>query len=61
MYANELVADRSWYTADTAKLVAFDDCARSELHWNHGGMAYCLFDTRSEAVTYLQEHGFNAA
>ncbi|AVA38324.1 MULTISPECIES: hypothetical protein [Cupriavidus] len=60
MYANEIATGRNWYTADRAKLVTFNDCARAELHWNDGGYAYSLFDTEAEARQYLREHGFNA-
>ncbi len=60
MYANEIARGRSWYTADSAKLVTFGDCARAELHWNDGGYAHFLLDTAAEAREYLREHGFAA-
>lgn len=63
MYANEIATGRNWYTADTAKLVTFSDCARVELHWKDGGYAQCLFDEGNfvaDARQYLRDHGFDA-
>lgn len=63
MYANEIATGRNWYTADSAKLVTFNDCARVELHWNDGGYAQDIFEGsefESKARQYLREHGFNA-
>lgn len=58
MYANDLALGRNHYTADSAKLITFHDCARAELHWNDGAMVSNLCDTQDEAVEYLREHGF---
>lgn len=60
MYANDLAIGRNHYTADTAKLITFSDCARSEIHWNDGAMVSELFDTREEAVENLRRLGFDA-
>ncbi|HDR8994407.1 TPA: hypothetical protein QDB01_000284 [Burkholderia vietnamiensis] len=60
MWANDLALGRNHYTAETAKLVVFGDCARTELHWSDGAMVYELFDTRAEAVAHLRQHGFDA-
>jgi hypothetical protein len=58
MYANDLALGRSHYTADSAKLVTFPDCARSELHWKDGALVYELFDSREEAIQNLNRLGF---
>ncbi|MEX3984199.1 hypothetical protein AB4Y45_35170 [Paraburkholderia sp. EG287A] len=58
MYANDLALGRSHYTADSATLVTFPDCARSELHWKDGALVYELFDTREEAIQNLNRLGF---
>lgn len=60
MYANDLALGRNHYTADSAKLVTFHDCARSELHWNDGAYVYELFDTPQEAIQNLNRLGFYA-
>lgn len=60
MYANDLALGRNHFTADSAKLVTFHDCARSELHWNDGAYVYELFDTAEEAIKNLNRLGFYA-
>ncbi|MBK3779911.1 hypothetical protein G3A43_06560 [Paraburkholderia aspalathi] len=61
MYGNDLSLGRNHYTADTAKLVTFDDCARSEIHWSDGAWVYELFDTRAEAIENLHRLGFDVS
>ncbi|MHB9836865.1 hypothetical protein Q8F57_018690 [Paraburkholderia terrae] len=58
MDGNARSLGRNWYTADAATLVAFNDCARAELHWRDGATVYEIFDTRAEAIAFLNEHGF---
>lgn len=58
MRANDLATGRNWYTADTAKLFNFSDCARWELHWNDGAMVSGIEDTHEDAVKALRRYGF---
>jgi hypothetical protein len=61
MWANDIVTNsgRWWGSADRATLTDFGDCCRVDLHWNDGGHAYVLEDTRDEATQSLARYGFS--
>ena len=58
MYANELVGDKNWASADSCSLVNFGDCVRVDLRWNDGAYAYHLVDTMEEANKIANSLGF---
>lgn len=58
MYASDNAVGRSFYTADTAELTTFDDCARWTIRWNDGAWVYCVEDTKEEAAAALRRYGF---
>jgi len=58
MNGNQQSIGRNWFTADTAELTTFNDCARWTLKWNDGAEVYGIEDTKQEAVDALRRYGF---
>jgi hypothetical protein len=59
MNGNELSLGRNHYTADSGSLTDFGDCFRAELKWADGAHVYSIFDTKAEAVAYLNRLGWS--
>lgn len=64
-YKNEQAVGRNLRSADFVELHTFGpsctfgpSSTRMELHWNDGGFAYEVFDTREEAIQNAARLGF---
>lgn len=58
MHANDKALGRSWYTADSARLVCGPDWFRWELHWADGALVQGVEDNKDDAVAALNRYGF---
>ncbi len=59
MQASQNAVGRNHYTADSAELTTFSDCARWTIRWNDGAWVYGIEDTKADAVAHLARLGFS--
>ena len=58
MNVNDKALGRNWFTAHSAELTTFSDCARWTIRWDDGAEVTGLEDTREQALAALNRYGF---